>query len=108
MKTKYSITKMLGSSTNTNSEDGAFEAFSRNLEAKSVIRNSDKCVLKARVHTLCGTLRTGVKFVGNIKIYECSDNLVKITQLVEVSSDAIARFKKINTNRQFETAYIPC
>lgn len=105
MKTKFTIYKQLGSLTNTDSEKAAIETFNKYLESTSVINNKTGEVLISREHKRCGTLRTGIKFIGNIKIFECSDTSDKITILGEKLKSAITRFSVIRDNRQFDTFY---
>lgn len=105
MKTKFTTYKQLGSLTNTNSEKAAIKTFNKCLESTSVVNNETGKVLISREHKRCGTLRTGIKFIGNVKIFECSDTIDKITILGEKLESAISRFSNMEENRQFDTFY---
>jgi len=105
MKTKFTIYHMLGSETGTDSEKGANDCFGMNLEATILQNNETGEIIKKREHKRCGTLRTGVRFIGNVKIFECSDTKEKITILGERLKDALKRFSKMEKNRQFDSFY---
>jgi len=105
MKTTYSAFSLLGSQTNTDNESSAIECFKKNHDVKFVQNNKTGEILVSRKHMRCGTLRSGIKFMGNLKVYKCSDTGVKITSTGEVLEKAIKRIEIITKNREFETSY---
>ncbi len=106
MKTNYTVFNFLGSANNTDNIDSAKNYFANNLSATKLIDNKTGKILELRDHERVGFISSGIRFMGNINIYECSDSGKLITNLGELKEKAINRIKKITKNRNDETKYI--
>ena len=85
MKAKYVVSQMLGSETRTNSLKSA-----KCLNAKSIICEDGKTIAE-RTHEFVGTIKPGIRFMPNIKLYKCSDTGDIITRLGEKKEAVLAR-----------------
>jgi hypothetical protein len=105
MKTNYSAFHFTGSQTNMDDKSSAINCFEKNHGVKFVQDNKTGEVLARREHVRCGTIRSGIKFMGNIPVYQCSDTGVKITSTGELLSVALERIGEIEKDRVFNASY---
>jgi hypothetical protein len=103
METNFVVYKMLGSETHTTSFYSAKDSFEKCLDATLLSENGK--IVMSREHKRVGSIHTGIRFMGNIKILECSDNKQLITLLGEKMEDCFNRIKAIEKNRNGETFY---
>lgn len=105
MKAQFTVYKLLGSFTNVNDLDSAINSFNACLDAKSILNNKTKEVVKSREHAVVGYIHSGIKGMGNIPIVECSDTGDLITELGKKLDEELERIKAIEKNRTSETYY---
>ena len=78
MKTKYVVTKMLGSQTNIETLSGANETFDKCLDSTAIYEDGER--IKSREHIFAGCIPQIKKGMSNRKVYKCSDNGKYITR----------------------------
>jgi len=105
MKTNYTVNTMLGSQINTNSLESAMKNFDLMPNATNVIDNNAKTILRSRDHKRVGFISSGIRFMGNLKVYKCSDNGKLTTNLGCSKYSEMERISKIDKNRTGETKY---
>lgn len=103
MKTNYTAYLPYGSSINFNSNP--MDEFSC-PSVKKIICNRTGDVLFKREHKKIGHIQTGIKLIGNIHVFECSDSKIRITKLGFLVDDELIRFSRIEKNRKSETKLI--
>jgi len=103
MKTRYTAFQQIGCYTNFN--------FNPNEIIKipgvhKIVDNKTKQTLFERDHIFVGYISTGIRMIGKVKVYECSDSKQRITCTGDDFNEEIKRFSKITKNRKSETVFI--
>lgn len=106
MKTRFTIYSKLGSYINTDSLKFAKNRFEKCYESTYVFDNIEKKTILERSHEMIGEIQTGIRHMGRIVIFECSDNKLKITNLGNLLDDEINRISRFEKNRKKTTTYV--